>query len=72
MRLKDKFQNDLHIHIYDAPRFVNRIRLGGSWIYYRELACVASHLNSTIELVNDLFDRIEALEKEIADMRGDT
>ena len=36
MRLKEKFQNQPHIHIYGLPRFINRMRLGSAWIYYSE------------------------------------
>ena len=36
MRLKDKFQEHPHIHIYGLPRFINRVRLGSAWIYYSE------------------------------------
>jgi hypothetical protein len=36
MRLKKKFQNKPHIHIYDTPSLINKIYLGGAWIYYSE------------------------------------
>lgn len=36
MTFREKYQNTLHIHIYDTPRFINRIRLGSAWIYYKE------------------------------------
>lgn len=36
MKLKKKFQNQPHIHIYDTPRFINKVRLGSAYIYYSE------------------------------------
>ena len=36
MKLKKKFQNQPHIHIYDLPSFINRVRLGSVWRYYSE------------------------------------
>ena len=36
MTLKKKYQSQLHIHIYDTPSFINKMRLGSAWVYYSE------------------------------------
>lgn len=36
MKLKKQFQKQPHIHIYDLPSVINRLRLGCAWIYYSE------------------------------------
>lgn len=36
MKLKRKFQNQPHIHLYDSPSFINRVRLGSMDVLFVE------------------------------------
>lgn len=36
MKLKKKFQNQFHIHLYDSLSFINRVRLGSMDVLFVE------------------------------------